>query len=152
VEYLLPIYREANSYPHLLEGGITGNPEELSAEELHARAWELVQPEFETGFNTAVTQFNQLQNTDQATIEVKDAALAAHYGRVDTLFVAVGAQIWGRFDPDSATVEIHEQHQPGDEDLLDLAAIRTLINGGVVYAVAPEEVPGGAPLAAVLRY
>jgi hypothetical protein len=26
VEYLLPIYREANTYPHLLAEGIHGNP------------------------------------------------------------------------------------------------------------------------------
>lgn len=27
VEYLLPIYRRANTYPYLLDGGVTGNPE-----------------------------------------------------------------------------------------------------------------------------
>jgi Bacterial archaeo-eukaryotic release factor family 7 len=36
VDYLLPIYREANTYSGLVEEGTTGNPEELSVEELHA--------------------------------------------------------------------------------------------------------------------
>ncbi len=31
VEYLLPLYRQANTYHHLMEEGITGNPETLSA-------------------------------------------------------------------------------------------------------------------------
>ena len=39
VEYLLPIYKEVNSYPHLLNQGITGNPEILRPAELHEQAW-----------------------------------------------------------------------------------------------------------------
>ena len=35
---------------------------------------------------------------------------------------------------------------------MDFAAIHTLLNGGIVYAVAPKTVPGDAPLAAVFRY
>ena len=41
---------------------------------------------------------------------------------------------------------------PGDEDLLDLAAIQTILNGGTVYVVEPEQVPGQTLLAAVFRY
>lgn len=40
----------------------------------------------------------------------------------------------------------------GDEDLLYLMGIQAVIKGGTVYAVTPEEVPGQALLAAVLRY
>ena len=38
------------------------------------------------------------------------------------------------------------------EDLLDLAAVQTLLHGGTIYAVEPEQVPGGGPLAALFRY
>ena len=46
VEYLLPIYKEANTYPHLLGERITGNPEGLSSDNLHRQAWALVEPHF----------------------------------------------------------------------------------------------------------
>jgi hypothetical protein len=36
VDYLHPIYKKVNSYPHLMEAGVGGNPERLSAKELHA--------------------------------------------------------------------------------------------------------------------
>jgi len=39
-----------------------------------------------------------------------------------------------------------------DEDLFDVAAIRTLLNSGQVFAVPAEEVPGGGEVAAILRY
>ncbi|MCE2703319.1 MAG: hypothetical protein LW859_39355 [Anabaena sp. 49633_E8] len=35
VEYLLPIYRQANTYPYLAETGITGNAEILKMQELN---------------------------------------------------------------------------------------------------------------------
>jgi len=78
--------------------------------------------------------------------------MAAHHGRVDVLFVALGIQVWGAIDLSTNTVHEHEDHEPGDEDLLDLAAIQTILNGGIVYAVEPEQVPDHAPLAAVFRY
>jgi len=40
----------------------------------------------------------------------------------------------------------------GDEDLLEFAAIQTLLNGGTGYRVAAEKIPDTDPLAAVFRY
>ena len=42
VEYLLPIYKEANTYPNLIDTVIKGNPDLLSADELHKSAWEIL--------------------------------------------------------------------------------------------------------------
>jgi Bacterial archaeo-eukaryotic release factor family 7 len=152
VEYLFPLYTAANTYPHLLGQGISGNPEELTPEELHAQAWTLVQPIFMQAQEEAVAQYSQLAGTGQTTVDVKEAVLAAHHGRVDVLFVAVGVQVWGAFDPDTNAVHVHQEPEPGDEDLLDLAAIQSILNGGTVYAVEPEQVPNEAPLAATFRY
>lgn len=152
VEYLFPLYKEANSYPHLVEEGIPGSPEELRPEELQAQAWPLVQPFFMQAQEQAAAQYRQLSGTGQTTTDVKEAVLAAHHGRVDVLFVALGVQVWGNFDPSTNTVHVHQAPEPGDEDLLDLAAIQSILNGGTVYAVEPEQVPDHAPLAAVFRY
>jgi hypothetical protein len=152
VEYLFPLYKEANSYPHLVEEGIPGNPEELRPEVLHAQAWPLVQPFFMQAQEQAAAQYRQLSGTGQTTTDVKEAVLAAHHGRVDVLFVALGVQVWGNLDPSTNTVHVHQAPEPGDEDLLDLAAIQSILNGGTVYALEPEKVPDHAPLAAVFRY
>jgi hypothetical protein len=152
VDSLFPIYREANTYPHLLEGGIPGNPESLKPEELHGQAWALVEPVFKEAREESTARFRQLAGTGGTTSDVKEAVLASHHGRIDVLLVAVGVQVWGKFDPDKKSVHVHDLLEPGDEDLLDLTAIQTLINGGMVYAVLPEEVPDQALLAAVLRY
>jgi hypothetical protein len=61
-------------------------------------------------------------------------------------------QEWGNFDPQANELKIHADAEPGDEDLLNSAAIQTLLNGGSVYAVEPDQVPDQALLAAVFRY
>lgn len=152
VDYLLPLYREANTYPHLSEQGITGNPEALTPAELHGRAWEIVQLRFLEAKQAARLQYQGLAGTGRTSTNVKEVVPAAYHGRVEVLFVALGIQQWGRFVPETNTVHLRPEPTPGDEDLLDLAAIQTVLNGGTVYAVEPETVPDGASLAAIFRF
>jgi hypothetical protein len=40
----------------------------------------------------------------------------------------------------------------GDDDKINEAAIQTLLHGGQVFVVGPEQMPDRAALAAVMRY
>jgi hypothetical protein len=152
VDYLLPIYQDASSYAHLLPDGVEGNPELLSAEELHREAWAVVQPYLGEQQTEAVKLYQQLADSPQASNALEEVVAAAYFERVDTLFVALGEQVWGTLDPETGQVETRPERRDGDEDLLDLAAVHTLTNGGTVYAIEPDRVPGGGLLAAVFRY
>jgi hypothetical protein len=151
VDYLQPSYRQANTYAHLLEEGVAGNPDRQSSKELHDRAWNLVHPSFEQAQKKAAAQYHQLAGTGNTAREVKEVVPAAYQGRVETLFVAFNRQRWGRFDSAARRVEEHEQPRPGDEDLLNLAAVSTLAHGQTVYAVEPGQVPDGGLVAAVFH-
>lgn len=151
-DYEIPIYREVSKYPNVLANGIKGNPDAASPDELREQAWQHVQPRFRQDREESASRFHDLQGTGRASGDVVEVVLAAHDGRVDTLFVADGRQRWGRFDPDERKVELHEERQSGDQDLLDIAAVQGLVKGSRVYAVAEDEVPGGAELAAIFRY
>lgn len=152
VDYLHPLYRKANTYPHLLDEGITGNPEGLSDETLQEHAWAIVEPYFERGRTDAVERYQEAVAAGLATNDVKQVLLAAYDGRVSTLFVATGIQEWGKFDPKHRRIRLYKQKRPGAEDLLDLAAANALTKGGTVYVVEPQQAPGGTSVAAVLRY
>jgi len=154
VEYLFPIYREANTYPHLVEEGITGNPEILKPEELHDRAWPIVEPLFQQPQQEALERYQELAGaeTGKASSDLKEIIAAAYYQRIDSLFVAAGYQQWGHFDPEAMTVHLHAEPEGDDEDLLDFATVHTLLNGGTVYEVEPEEVPSQTSAAAIFRY
>lgn len=152
VEYHFPLYQEANTYPHLVEAGISGNQKIAQPDELHAAAWQIVEPLFQQARQQAAEHYRELIGTERISQDLKETVPAAYYGRVEQLFVAVGVQQWGKFDPEANQIQMHSDAQPGDEDLLDSAAIQTLLNGGTVYAVEPDQIPAEAPVAAVFRY
>lgn len=149
VEYLFPIYHEANTYPHLLKQGIGGNPDRLNSETLRAKAWPIVEPAVLQARERAAMQYRNFVGTGRASSQTGEIVPAAYYGRVASLFVALDQEQWGTFDPTSGRLQMHEEAQRGDEDLLDLAVIQTLRHSGEVYAVEQSDMP---PFAAVFRY
>ncbi|MBN2549492.1 MAG: hypothetical protein JXB15_10065 [Anaerolineales bacterium] len=154
VEYLLPIYKEANTYPNLIEMVIKGNPDLLSADELHKTAWDILGLHFQAAQEEAVAHYQQLsgQASERVANTLEKIAPAAYHGQIETLFVATGVQKWGVFNPVTNEIEYHDPIESGDEPLLDMVAVQTYLKGGTVYAVEPEKVPGGTYAAAVLRY
>jgi hypothetical protein len=154
VEYLFPIYQEANTYPHLLEENITGSPEIINVEQLHDQAWQIVKPLFQQNKKMAIEFYQQLAGEGVTTVasDIKEIIPAAYYHRVDSLFVAVDELQWGKFDAENSTVELHREPEPEDEDMLDFAALHTLLNGGKIYTLKPEEMPSDTKVAAIFRY
>lgn len=152
VDYLCPIYRQANSNPELLDASVSGSPDNLTPQDLHAKALPIAAAYFQKARDKAADQYLQLWHTRRASNILADVLPAACQGRVETLFVAVGVQMWGRFDAASYDTRLAAEPAAEDEDLLNLATLHTLLTGGTVYAVEPAQVPGGASLAAVYRY
>jgi hypothetical protein len=155
VEYLLPRYKETTEHPQVLDEGLTGNAEGLSPEELRDMAWEIVEPVLTADRRKAAGRYGDLQGTGRASSRYEEILPAAHDGRIDTLFVARGVRLWGTYDEKKREVRLQEDQdraQRGGEDLLDLAAVKTFLNGGKVFAVPQQEVPDGQAMAAVFRY
>ncbi|NJL29941.1 MAG: hypothetical protein HC897_19615 [Thermoanaerobaculia bacterium] len=152
VDSHFPLWRTAADLPELLEEGIPGNPEHLSDLELKQRAWQLVEPHFLRARDQALARYEELKGFGRASHVLEEIVPAAHQGRVEALFVAVDPERWGRFDPTTGEVELHEEPLDGDEDLLDAAAFHTLAHRGAVFGLETAKVPDGSLAAAVLRY
>jgi len=155
VSEYLPLYREVNSYPQLIEDEIaSGNPESLSAETLHEKAWAIVEPVFQEAEKKEADRFEQLyyQDEQMASDDFHEIIPGCAYSRVDTLFVPIGEYRWGRFYPDTNTVEVHENQESGDGDLLNYAAVKAYLNGATVHVLRPEKMPEGRSIAATFRY
>jgi len=101
VEHLAPLWRQVNTYPHLVDQVLAGSPEQLGLHELHARAWAVVEPLF------AARQPTGVGSTNGSPSPNGDRAL---------------------------------------RDMVELAAVTTLVKGGAVYALPAGAAPGvGAP-------
>ncbi|MGH9010555.1 MAG: hypothetical protein ACRDYF_12025 [Acidimicrobiia bacterium] len=152
VSYYVPLYRRISNYPNVVEEAVVGNPDGLSAAELHARAWPSMERHFAAERQAALAAYAAGRGPGPVA-SVEEAVAAAVLGRVATLFVARGATIWGRVDLLTGAAEVHDEVLDGDVDLLDVAATRTFLTGGAVYVLDPPDIPEpDEPVAARLRY
>lgn len=149
VEYLYPIYSEVNNYDGLCEKSLHGNPDDLSAQQLHAEAWEIVQPIFEARILQAISEFMQRQPQGTATNDLATVLTAARDGLIDRLIVPQNAKLIGRFDVRSGQVNLTESENT--EDLLDKAVLLTMRTSGQVLAVDRELMPDDSWALALLR-
>jgi hypothetical protein len=138
--------------PQLLPDVVFGNPDHLSDGELAERAWPLVHAALERHLQEDLDRWRELLGSARATGDVGTVLRLAGLGRVQTLFLPVGAQLWGTFDAPSGRLDLHVERKPGDEELLERAAIETLDHGGEVHELAHLAALDGAPLAGLLRW
>lgn len=139
VEYLLPLYRGLTRYPSIHPAHLTGSPEDRSDDDLHRDGWRLIEPGLAREKEKAWARVHEALGTGRGSDRVTDVIPAAVQGRVDVLFTPRDLHVWGRFDPQTQTVAVHEEAGPDDEDLLDLGAIQTVLNGGRVYTMTAAE-------------
>ncbi len=153
VDYLLPIFREATGYRHIVPEGVPGNPEGLSESDIHAKAWPLVEPTLDAPRRKALERLEALRGTDRVTDDVSTILGAAFDGRVQTLLLDVEVDVFGTFAPETRETVVHgAEAEAQDIDLSSLAGRWVYGCGGEVYAVTQAEIPNGHPLAAIMRY
>jgi hypothetical protein len=154
VEYLLAIYRESTGYPNLKEEMITGNPDQLRPAELHAHGWRIARSELQALKRQALEKYGTFKGTGLAEAEITALVRSAFEGRVDRMILAGRGHVWGRCEDGGRHVELipSKDHAPGAVDLLDVAACETILKGGEVYTLEPDQMPEKAPAVAVLRY
>lgn len=152
VDYLLPIYREVNSYKYLLPEGIQGNQDHEVLDRLHEKAWKIISSHFDDDVQKTVERFNRVYGAGKASEIIDDIIVNAQSGLVDTLFLERGVDFWGQVDLSQNMIEKHKNYQQGDECLLNLSAVNTILTGGQVYLLDRDNLPStNSPAAAIFR-
>lgn len=146
------LFREVSQNPHLLDATIDLNPDDLSLDELRARAWDVVLPHYLARLDGFIDRFNAARPRGQATADLADAARAAVEGRIATLLLDAGRQLPGRMDAASGAITLGKLDDPDVDDLLDDLGERVLATGGEVIVVPTGRMPTESGLAAIHRY
>lgn len=146
------IFRSVNSYPHLAEPVLAGNPEERADAELGEASREVLDGIYAAELAELADRFEQRAGAGRTAVEITDLARAASFGAVETLFVDIDVTLPGRIDPDSGAVELDDGGGGGDYGVVDELCRRVFLADGRVLAVRAADVPGGGPAAAILRY
>ena len=145
------IYRSVNSYPHLLETTIRGNPDQSTDEELAAAVRTVLDGVYAREVAAIRDRFAQYTSDGRASADVATVARAATYGAVDTLLVDIDEKLPGRVDEQTGAVTVDDD-DAASYGVIDEIAGRVLLCGGRVLSVRNPDLPGGGPLAAILRY
>lgn len=151
-EYLFPIYRKVNTYPHLADEPLPGNVDYSRPKELHERSLAIARPLLHAVRARDAEHYLRRLGSPLASSDAAEALRAAREGRVEAIFVASDVDVWGRVDPATGQVAVCQPGDPGAVELLDAAAIETFRRGGHVYSMESGEVPGRHALAALMRY
>ena len=145
VDYELPVYVAVNSYPHLAPEAVHGAPNSLKGGEMHARALDALTKWYDQKVDEAIARVEPSRWLG-ASSRLKDVVTAAHDGRVLTLLVSDSLESTGIFDEATNSVKARETGGPADEDLINDAAVQTILHAGKVLVTPNKKMPNGAPI------
>jgi len=151
-EPLDAIFRSVSTYPHLAGPGIAGNPERRSEAEVVEEARTVLDALNAGSLREVQERYRLRESESRAASDLAVVARAATMGAVDTVFVDIDASVPGSVDEQSGAVELSAADDAVDYGVVDEIARRVWRMGGTVLAVRAEDVPGGGPAAAILRY
>jgi hypothetical protein len=152
LDELVSAYRDLDGYAHVLDEAVLRNPDELSADDLHALAWPLAERIVAEERAAAVALFEQLHGTGRAVTSPSKIEEAARDGRVATLFLATEPWCWDQRGSDVSVVQLGRDDAFAHCELIDRVVVDSLSAGAHVHAVPAADVPGGGDLAAIYRY
>ncbi len=127
----LAVLRARLKHPAIVASDLTGNPDRLADKQLHERALPLVRRWYDEGCSADVALFEQRADTAWVAVGSQDVLAAASEDRVGVLFLSA-------------------QADAGAQAALDPVACDVWASGGRVHVV--DEAPGGAQVAAVMRF
>ncbi|MFP4470673.1 MAG: hypothetical protein ACLFPE_08315 [Bacteroidales bacterium] len=141
VEYIVAMYKEANTYHFLKDEFIAGNPEQESPVLLHQKAKELLKDHFNSTRKEKLAAFEKALSDKRASYKEEEIIPAAVNQRVDTLFVKNREEMYGTFDREKNDITEDNEKTEYNAGLLNMAVIHTILNGGEVFLLEADEMP-----------
>ena len=140
-DYLFSIYKGINTYKPLLENNVSYDSLETDRRLLLEKAWKTMGPIFDKERQEKIERFQQYDSTSRTSSDIKEVLPAALQGKIDTLFVRKDQDIFGVYDVIKHHVEIRENPESIHVSLLNMAAVKTFLQGGKVYLMEKTDMP-----------
>ena len=144
----IAIYRRVSTHPRLVDQYVHGSPDGLSESELHRRAMDIAMKLCSLPLQSAIAEFEKQRDKGRVSLDTQSVIKSAWEGRVADLFLSQRAEFIGRWNEETYQVE---RGSPG-EDLLNAAALQTVLHGGQAFGLEAEDMPEKHEVAAVLRF
>jgi hypothetical protein len=142
------LFRRLTSYPRILQQHVHGSTSNSSDAELHRLALDVVMRSPSEALQRALADFQSRTDGQLVSFNANEAVKAAFEGRLTDLLLAEGTELAGKWNEETHEVETIAS----TEELLNAAALETVLHGGQAFVLPPEEMPAGQNVVAVLRY
>ena len=153
VDWLYPVYKEVNTYPQLHPEFLSGDPEYKNQNLLHKEALGLVRDLQTKKTEQIANRYTDLMHTARTSHQISEIVPAAVHGKVDTLFLRKGEDVFGTYNEAKDCVILDSEKTSDNLSLPNLAAMNTFLKGGNVYTMDTEDMPfKKRPLNALFRY
>lgn len=149
VEEETALYRSVSAYPSLVKEGIAGSPKTpFSTTELLARAYAILRSELMSRTSASLRDWKERVSPERFSTDLHAVLRAATEGRIGWLFINEAARAFGTFEG----IRRNGRVNWGPEDLLNVAAVETVLQRGLVHSLPSEAMPDGTAVAGVFRY
>jgi hypothetical protein len=145
------IFRSVNTYAHLVDEGISGNPEGHSDGELAQASRRVLDNLFRTQLEELRRLFEARAAQGRTTTDIAQAARAATFGAIAVLLVDIDEVVPGEVD-EGGRIEFSDTASAKCYGVVDEIAARALLSGARVLGVRRADIPHEGSLAAILRY
>jgi hypothetical protein len=143
------LYKQVNTYKHLLPDCVGGNYVNQNLTELHSKALDLLEPYWQKQTQLHIDRYLELAGRPITTNKLAEILPAAHAGAIDTLICAENASVHGSYNVPTNQLFIEPEIK---HDLINEAIVHTIATDGRVIVVPRESMPEHLDLAAILRY
>lgn len=154
VDHIFADFKKYSKYNNIFPENISGNPEHESILELHEKSVNLLKPFFNEAHQQAWKQFGENVHQENTSTSIEEILPKAINGRVETLFVGSGSdRYFGKYSRKNNTITKNKIQSPDNYELIDLAARKTIAQGGNVYIKEKANLSGHEQIMnAFLRY
>lgn len=154
VTELIPIYREANQYNHLIEDKyVSGNVDEMATTELYEKAQTALGDYFIEQKQRDLELFGLNRSKGEAGAEIEVIIPAAINGQLAVLWVAEGVTAYGKYKEESNTISLSTVKSDTDVELHNLALKKAKATGARIYLMPQENLPEPhSTICAIYRY
>lgn len=141
------LYRSSSSYPNLLARNVHASTGASVDHDMLLEAHSIVRSDCDERAIHALLGSKERLAPARYSTSVNDILRSAAEGRVASLYIDEVARKFGAFDSVRGG-----SWKWNEEDLLNIAAVETLLQGGQAFRLPAGSIPDGAMVAAILRF